>query len=309
MKMRSAIVMAVITVMCVRTVAYSRATGTAKPDVSLYTMDCGLFYLSDSDVYDDQGRYKGRSAVMMNPCYLVKHGSDYMIWDMGLQDIVARDNVWLTHKDVGIGELILTMQKTLSGQLKQINVDPKKVKFASFTNFAPDHTGNARLFTNATLIIDRNEYARIADVKASYEWAKMYYGTDKYGSLPPLSVLRKMKRLETDPGKPFDIFGDGTVVIHPAPSLYPNGRMLFIRLSKSEPILLTGDTWHLTEDRKLRTIPKISDGKPRTEEAKQELYKTMDAIEKMAKDTGARVVIEHSIDDFFSLPAFPAALH
>src|SRR5262249_50418101 len=153
------------------------------------------------------------------------------------------------------------------------------------------------------------EYARVADVKANYELAKIYYGTGEYGSLPPLAVLRAMKRVEMTHGKPFDVFGDGTVVVYPAPSIYPNGRMLFLRLSSSAPILLTGDTWHLTEDRKLRTIPRIFDGRPTTEQARKQLYATMDAIEHLASSTGARVIIEHSVDDFFSLPAFPAALH
>ena len=66
--------------------------------------------------------------------------------------------------------------------------------------------------------------------------------------------------------------------------------------------LLTGDMWHLAESRERRTVPRFNTDRAQT-------LVSMDKIEALALETGARVVRQHVPEDFAALPRFPEALN
>ena len=96
------------------------------------------------------------------------------------------------------------------------------------------------------------------------------------------------------------MFGDGAVTIVQAPGHTPGHTVLLLKL-KSGAVLLTGDLWHVAEARAKRTVPRFNVSRPQT-------LASMDKVEALARDTGARVVRQHVVEDFTALPAFPAAL-
>jgi glyoxylase-like metal-dependent hydrolase (beta-lactamase superfamily II) len=53
----------------------------------------------------------------------------------------------------------------------------------------------------------------------------------------------------------YDVFGDGRVVIKSAPGHSPGHQVLFINLSKTGPVVLSGDLYHYPEERRLKKIP------------------------------------------------------
>lgn len=67
------------------------------------------------------------------------------------------------------------------------------------------------------------------------------------------------------------------------------------------PILLTGDLYHSRENRLRRFIPLFNVNR-------EETLRSMERIETIVEETGARVVIHHATEDFNSLPASPAYL-
>src|SRR5207247_11032275 len=52
-----------------------------------------------------------------------------------------------------------------------------------------------------------------------------------------------------------DVFGDGTVVLKATPGHSPAHQVLFLKLSKTGPVVLSGDLYHYPEERKLGNIP------------------------------------------------------
>jgi glyoxylase-like metal-dependent hydrolase (beta-lactamase superfamily II) len=99
----------------------------------------------------------------------------------------------------------------------------------------------------------------------------------------------------------FDIFGDGSVVIIQAPGHTPGHTILRVNLARAGPVLLTGDLWHLPRSRELRTVPVFNTDREQT-------LASMAKVEALADRIHARVIRQHVVEDFSSLPAFPAYL-
>jgi CheY-like chemotaxis protein len=53
----------------------------------------------------------------------------------------------------------------------------------------------------------------------------------------------------------YDVFGDGSVVIKSAPGHSPDHQVLYVKLAKTGPVLLSGDLYHHPEERNLRRVP------------------------------------------------------
>jgi hypothetical protein len=65
-------------------------------------------------------------------------------------------------------------------------------------------------------------------------------------------------------------------------------------------VLLTGDLYHTTIARQKRSQPSWNDDKDKE-------LASMDKFEALAKQTGAKVIIQHEPNDIGKLPAFPQA--
>jgi hypothetical protein len=74
---------------------------------------------------------------------------------------------------------------------------------------------------------------------------------------------------------------------------------LLVKLA-SGPVLLSGDLYHSTIAREKRAMPGFNTSRAET-------LASMDRFEKIAKETGAKVIIQHEPADIAKLPAFPAA--
>jgi len=74
---------------------------------------------------------------------------------------------------------------------------------------------------------------------------------------------------------------------------------LLVKLA-SGPVLLTGDVYHSRNAREKRGVPSFNTSREQT-------LRSMDRFEKLAKDTGAKVIIQHEPRDIGLLPAFPQA--
>ena len=83
------------------------------------------------------------------------------------------------------------------------------------------------------------------------------------------------------------------------PGHTPGSHSLLVKL-KSGDVLLSGDLYHGTEARQKRGIPPFNTDKAQT-------LKSIDKFEALAKQTGAKVVIQHERRDIGLVPAFPKA--
>ena len=94
-----------------------------------------------------------------------------------------------------------------------------------------------------------------------------------------------------------DVFGDGSVVALHLPGHTPDHLALMVKLA-SGSVLLSGDLYHSREAREKRGVPPFNTSREQT-------LQSMDKFEKLAKDTGAKVIIQHEPRDIAAAAGLP----
>ncbi len=95
-----------------------------------------------------------------------------------------------------------------------------------------------------------------------------------------------------------DVFGDGSVIIMPAPGHTPGHQVLFVDLLEAGPIMLSGDLYHFTENRLHRRVPVFNFDAEMT-------LQSMETIEAFLTATGATLWIQHDLEQNASIPHSP----
>jgi glyoxylase-like metal-dependent hydrolase (beta-lactamase superfamily II) len=262
---------------------------TQAPAIQLYAMDCGHTAFTDIDMFADDGSLAGQARDLIVPCYLIRHPDGDLIWDTGLPEAIGDMPNGISPPGFPAH---MTVPVKLTAQLAQLNLTPADIEFVSFSHMHSDHTGNGNLFAHSTWIADVDERTRMFDAAHRADPTDF----NNYNQLENAET----RLIEGDAD--FDVFGDGSVTIVQAPGHTPGHTVLLVRLPNAGPILLTGDMWHLAESRERRTVPRFNTDRAQT-------LASMDKVERIASETGARVIRQHVPEDFTSLPAFPAALN
>ena len=249
--------------------------------VKLYTLDCGHISADDIGIFGSEGEYDGRSHEMVVTCFLVMHPKGNLLWDAGLPDAL---NALPDGEEIQGGKL--TVPITLVSQLSVLGMSPSDIDFFAPSHSHFDHVGNASLFANSKLLIRELEL-------------DFMFGLGQEMGLVQKELVDPLREsvtilIEGD----YDVFGDGSVTIVPAPGHTPGHSVLFVNLEHSGTLALTGDLYHLEESRERRITPQFNFSKPET-------LASMAAFEKRVTDTGARVIIQHSQFDRDSLPTVP----
>lgn len=251
----------------------------AAPDeIRLYALDGGRILASGRDAAElaDDGAYEGRTVNMPGPCFLIRHPHGDLMWDTGMSP---------TRTDLGEWA---TPGTSLVDQLQTLGLAPADIRFLSVSHGHWDHSGNAGLFAGSTWIVNPDERAFMFNDENRASLAM-----DDYGALEAADT-----RLITDD---HDVFGDGSVVVIQAPGHTPGHIVLLVRLAGAGTILLSGDLWHLAESRHGRRVPVYNTDRAQT-------LASMDRVEALVTATGARVIVQHELADFASLPRFPSSL-
>ena len=227
----------------------------------------------------------GQPRVFSDNCYLIQHGKDWMLWDTGNADAIAAQPDGVTAAG---GQLVIRMPKTLVAQLQEIGLKPTDVTRLALSHLHPDHAGNANLFTAATLYLQELEY----DAGFGPEPAKFNFNPATYGNLRGNPVMK----LRGD----HDVFGDGSVVIKSAPRHTVGHQVLFVRLPRTGPLVLSGDLAHFEDTWVNKRVPAINYDR-------EQSLKSMQAIDAFLKESHATLWINHDkpqSDRIAKSPAF-----
>lgn len=250
--------------------AYAQAA-----DVELWRLDCGNLDVSDFGEFSDTHRYDGKPYKLVDSCYLIRHGSDYLLWDAGLNgDILG--------KQVVDGVFTLTLKSRIVPQLAQIGVKPEQVRFVGISHRHFDHIGQVGDFPQATLLIGAGDFAGIKGNPAAAALFK-----------PWIQGTAKVEAVNGDR----DVFGDGSVVMLDLPGHTPGHHALLVRL-KSGPVLLSGDQFHATESFEHDQVPTYNTDRADT-------LASSDRFKQVAANLKAKIVIQHEPADVAKLPLFP----
>jgi glyoxylase-like metal-dependent hydrolase (beta-lactamase superfamily II) len=98
-----------------------------------------------------------------------------------------------------------------------------------------------------------------------------------------------------------DVFGDGTVRILAAPGHTAGHQVLELKLQKTGTVILSGDLYHLKTNREFMRVPLGNANRADT-------LASMNRIETIVKNTHARFIVQHDLQDFQALPKSPAYL-
>jgi len=252
-------------------------TAAAAAQLSLVRLDCGNAEFKDMNGFfsDRPGVYPPGPGKATDSCYLIRHGDQLMVWDTGFPAETKG-------KPLVQGMMTGTMDRTLAEQLQQLGVKPADVDVVGISHLHGDHIGQAAQFTNARLLIGKRDFEQLAGKPD--DSFQGWRGAGKPVTLASADT---------------DVFGDGSVTAIYLPGHTPDHLGLLVKL-KSGPVLLTGDLYHSTISRQKRSMPGFNT-------SRDETLRSMDKFEALAKQTGAKVVIQHEPNDIGKLPAFPAA--
>ncbi len=253
-----------------------------KPPKSLrlYIFDCGVLKPADAKSY---GFDHVAELKMSVPCFLVAHPKGTMMWDVG----VAPDSDFKADGSP-VSQGFIEVAKPLKPQLEAIGYEPADIKYIAFSHYHIDHTANANMFAASTWLVSQPE----RDIMFSDQPAPVRVQKN-------FAALKDSKTVIVPSDKDYDVFGDGTVIIKPAPGHTPGHQVLFLKLPKTGPVLVAGDLYHYNEERNTDHVPSF-------EYNKEQSLASRAKIEEFLKTSGAQLWIEHDYAANAKLKKSPA---
>jgi N-acyl homoserine lactone hydrolase len=234
----------------------------------LYIFDCGTFHTTTVDAYSLKKEEVG-STEMAIPCILVAHPKGNLMWDNG--DIPDRAF------PSGGGPAtagVVTQAKPLLPQLAAVGYTPADIKFLAMSHYHGDHVANANAFAGSIWLVRKVERDRMFSSEPIPRSDPANY-----------SALKNSQTVMIDQDE-YDVFGDRSVIIKSAPGHTPGHQVLFLKLAKTGPVVLSGDLYHYPEERTLNRLPVAEFNKDQTAASRA-------ALEVFLKKTGAQLWIQH----------------
>ena len=254
----------------------------------LYRVDCGHSLANDESVWTP-GENVGRDIEFSSTCWLIKHGSEWLLWDTGVPEATLNDpRGWSTLPQL----IVYHLDKSVTAQLAEIGLKPDDIGRVALSHTHGDHIGNVGLFPNSTIVMQR----------AEYNWIHSPSGpNDNVNQLMALArkLMGSPKKLQLIDGDT-DVFGDGSVTLVSTPGHTPGHQSLLVHLENSGFIILSGDVVHLEESFDKNIVPSLNT-------STQESLASMKTIRQMITTYKATLFINHDKkqeDKLRLLPAF-----
>jgi len=221
--------------------------------------------------------------------FLIVHPRGVLLWDAGAvadherggdvgfeQRLVRRDKA----------ERFVKLAPTLTSQLASAGYKPSDVTYLALSHYHLDHTADANLFAGSTWLVSKIEH-------------DLMFSADPPGGARPetYSALKNSKTVLITTAE-HDVFGDGTVIIKQAPGHTEGHSVLYLKLAKTGPVVLSGDLYHYPAERKLGRLPTFEVNEAQTKASRED-------IEAFLKRTGAQLWIQHDLVGFRKLKLAP----
>jgi N-acyl homoserine lactone hydrolase len=257
-----------------------------KPGVKLYTFSGGTVGVNNLELFSQDTTYQGQAKEFSDPFYVISHPKGNLMWDAGLPEALVSAPEPITPEG---GAFTISRKDSVLNQLNIIGMTPDDIDFLALSHTHFDHSGHANVMHKSTWLVHGAEYDMITSDEIK--------NSENAGLYDAIKELKNIKRIEGD----FDVFGDGTVVIKSMPGHTPGHQVLYLELTEHGPMLLTGDLYHLYENREHKRVPSFNYDVDQT-------LSSMDAFETFAKEKNAKVYLQHQKEDFNKMPKAPEYL-
>jgi N-acyl homoserine lactone hydrolase len=255
---------------------------------NLYRLDCGHSLANDESVWTP-GENVGRSIEFSSTCWLLRHGSEWVLWDTGVPQATLNDpKGWSTLPKL----IVYHLDKTITGQLAGIGLKTSDITYVVLSHTHGDHIGNVGLFPDSTIVMQRAEYS----------WIHSPNGTnDNVNQLMALArkLLGTPKHLQLIDGDR-DMFGDGSIALISTPGHTPGSQSLMVHLKNSGFIILSGDVVHLEENFEKDIVPSLNTDKAAS-------IASMEKVKRMIATYHAKLFINHDKAQADTLKLLPAS--
>ncbi|MDR6832843.1 MULTISPECIES: N-acyl homoserine lactonase family protein [unclassified Sphingopyxis] len=251
--------------------------------VSLTRLDCGTVRVNRLNAFSDTQAYPGQSRDLTVGCYLIRHGDQLMLWDLGLPSAL-KGAAFTTS-----GDMSASVGRTLVEQLAELSIKPGDIDVVGISHFHFDHIAQLPDFPAAKLYIGKSDWDLLTQSPppAFVNPAPFTHWISGGGKVEPVA-------------RDQDVFGDGSVVMLDMPGHTPGHHALLVRLAGMGPVLLTGDQAHFQENYDSNGVPTFNTNRADT-------LASFDRFKTLAKNLKATVILQHEPRDIGKLPAFPKA--
>ncbi|MCW6510035.1 N-acyl homoserine lactonase family protein [Lichenifustis flavocetrariae] len=260
----------------------AQTSPSPRPLVKLWRLDCGSFD-APTDDFSDLFAHTGQQSAYVDSCYLVRHGTDLLLWDTGLPRAL------IGHRADPFLPIRMTLIRSVVAQLAALGLQPSDVSIVAISHNHSDHTGQAADFPSARLLMARVDFEALRQTPAPFF-------TDPGALSPWLAGGAKQELVSGD----HDVFGDGTVVMVALPGHTAGNHGLLVRLAHHGPVLISGDALHSPSQLTTRAMPPSN-------LSRADSLASIDRIIGIVRDAHAALVIEHDPGSVAKLPAFPQA--
>lgn len=255
-----------------------------KSGIKLYTFDGGTVMVNDLELFSQDTTYHGQSKEFSDAFYVISHPKGNLMWDAGLPEMLVGQEPYTTPN----GAFTVSRRDSVVNQLKKIGMTLDDIDFLALSHTHFDHSGHANALKDATWLVQEAEYDFVASEATAASNPELY------------NAVRELKNIKKINGD-YDVFGDGSAVIKAMPGHTPGHQVLYLELDENGPTLLSGDLYHLYENREHRRVPSFNYDVDKT-------LASMDAFEAFAKEKEAKVYLQHQKEDFNKMPKAPEFL-
>ena len=236
----------------------------------LYVFDCGRLTVEDPSRFNFT---KAEIAVLdlSVPCFLVVHPRGTLMWDVG----VVPDNLFQPGGRPATKEYA-TATRPLLAQMAEAGFSPASITYLALSHAHWDHIANASAFAASTWLVRQVERDAILATPSPARTEPAMF-----------TALRNTKTTMITTND-YDVFGDGSVVIKFTPGHTAGHSVLFLKLQKTGPVVLSGDLYHYPEELKVPRVPSGDVNKDQTIASRA-------ALQDFLKKAGAQLWIQHDL--------------
>jgi glyoxylase-like metal-dependent hydrolase (beta-lactamase superfamily II) len=213
------------------------------------------------------------------PFFLIRHPQGNVVIDGGNPLAVARDarGYWGPLADEW--EVRMSEEQHCAIQLKRLGVGPDSVRYVVQTHLHIDHTGALGHFPGATVVVHARELkaARVAEPPVASGYLRQDY------ERPNL----QWRLIDGE----LDLCGDGCIRLLETPGHSAGHMSVLLQLQGTGAVLLTGDASDNAAE---------WEGKhpPRGLFSPDQAMRSLEALRRVARETGALIVFGHDPDDW-----------